>query len=91
MDTAKDLSISFHAVANYSAVAVRTNRRQRMDRTLKAIKGVMLVGTITSNALSYSFSQTSHLAIHKVFARRPVYGGAPLKNVTIFKGRSPAG
>jgi hypothetical protein len=36
MDTAKDFSISFHAVANYSAVAVRTNRRQRMDRTLKA-------------------------------------------------------
>jgi hypothetical protein len=44
MDTAKDLSISFHAMANYSAVAVRTNRRQRMDRTLKAIKGVMLFG-----------------------------------------------
>ena len=44
MDTAKDLSFSFHAVANYSAVAVRTNWRQRMDRTLKAIKGVMLVG-----------------------------------------------
>jgi hypothetical protein len=44
MDTAKDLSISFHAVANYSAVAVRTNRRQRMDRTFKAIKGVMFVG-----------------------------------------------
>ena len=44
MDAAKDLSISFHAVANYSAMAVRTNRRQRMDRTLKAIKGVMLFG-----------------------------------------------
>jgi hypothetical protein len=44
MDTAKDLPISFHTVANYSAMAVRTNRRQRMDRTLKAIKGVMLFG-----------------------------------------------
>ena len=44
MDATKDLSISFHAVANYSAVAARTNRSQRMDRTLKAVKNVMLVG-----------------------------------------------
>ena len=44
MDTAKALSISFHAVANYSAVAVRTNRRQRMDRAFEAIEDVMLVG-----------------------------------------------
>jgi hypothetical protein len=44
MDTAKDLSISFHAVANYSAVAVRTDRRQRMDRAFEAIEDVMLAG-----------------------------------------------
>src|SRR6266480_6786695 len=31
--------------------------------------------TITSNALSYSFSQTSHVAIHKSFARRCSCGG----------------
>ena len=31
--------------------------------------------TTTSNALSYSLSQTSHVAIHKCFARREVGGG----------------
>jgi hypothetical protein len=34
-----------------------------------------LPATITSNALSYSFSQTSHVAIHKLFARRRSFGG----------------
>jgi hypothetical protein len=41
--------------------------------------------TTTSNALSYSFSQTSHVAIYKSFARREVRGGvcliSPAKNV----------
>jgi hypothetical protein len=31
--------------------------------------------TTTSNALSYSLSQTSHVAIHKCFACREVGGG----------------
>src|SRR5206468_4503521 len=31
--------------------------------------------TTTANALSYSFSQTSHIAIHKPFARRKLRGG----------------
>jgi hypothetical protein len=44
MNAAKDLSISFHAVANYPAVAVRTNWRQRVDRALEAIEGMMLPG-----------------------------------------------
>ena len=44
MDAAKDLSIGFHAVANYPALAVRANWRKRMDRALETIKGVMLVG-----------------------------------------------
>ena len=34
--------------------------------------------TTTSKALSYSFSQTSHVAIHKCFARRELRGGAQL-------------
>jgi hypothetical protein len=34
-----------------------------------------LPATITSNALSYSFSQTSHVAIQMSFARRGRPGG----------------
>jgi hypothetical protein len=44
VDTAKDLSIRFHAVTYHPAVAVRANWRQRMDRALEAIEGVMLAG-----------------------------------------------
>ncbi len=42
MDAAEDLSIGFHAVADHPAVAVRANRRQRVDRAFEAIEGVML-------------------------------------------------
>jgi hypothetical protein len=44
MDAAEDLSIGFHAVADYSAVAVRANRRERVDCALEAIERVMLAG-----------------------------------------------
>jgi hypothetical protein len=42
MDAAKDLFIGFHAVADHPAVAVRANRRERVDCALKAIEDVML-------------------------------------------------
>jgi hypothetical protein len=42
MDAAKDLSIGFHAVADHPALAVRANRRERVDCALKAVEGVML-------------------------------------------------
>jgi len=41
MDAAKDLSIGFYAMADDPAVAVRANRRKRMDRALEAIEGVV--------------------------------------------------
>jgi hypothetical protein len=44
MDATEDFASLLHTVPNDTASAVRTNRRQRMDRTLKAIKDVMLVG-----------------------------------------------
>jgi hypothetical protein len=44
MDAAEDLSIGFHAMADHPAMAVRANRRKRVDRALKAIEGVALVG-----------------------------------------------
>jgi len=42
MDAAKDLSIGFHAVADHPALAVRANRRERVDCALKAVERVML-------------------------------------------------
>ena len=37
---AVDLSVGFNAVPDNPAVAVRANRRQRMDRALEAVEGV---------------------------------------------------
>jgi hypothetical protein len=42
MDATKDLSVGFHAMADHPALAVRANRRKRVNRALKAIEGVML-------------------------------------------------
>jgi len=39
---AENLSVRFDAVPDDPAVAVRTNRRQRVDRALEAIEGVTL-------------------------------------------------
>jgi hypothetical protein len=44
MDATEDLSIGFNAVADHPAMAVWANRRERVDRALKAIEGVMLAG-----------------------------------------------
>jgi hypothetical protein len=42
MDAAEDLSVSFHTVPNDSAVAMRANRRQRVDGALETVEGVTL-------------------------------------------------
>ncbi len=42
MNAAIDLSVGFHTVTDDSAFAVRADRRQRVDRALEAIEGVML-------------------------------------------------
>jgi hypothetical protein len=42
VDAAEDLSVCFDAVSDDSAVAVRANRRQRVDCALEAVEGVML-------------------------------------------------
>jgi hypothetical protein len=44
MNAAEDLSVGFHTVPNDSAVAVRADRRQCVDRTFEAIECVMLSG-----------------------------------------------
>jgi hypothetical protein len=42
VDAAENLTVRFNAVSDNPAVAVGTNRRQRVDRALEAIEGVML-------------------------------------------------
>ena len=42
MDAAENLSVRFDAVSDDPAVAMRTNWRQRVDRTLEAVESVML-------------------------------------------------
>jgi hypothetical protein len=42
VDAAKDFSVNFNAVSDDPAVAMRANRRQRVDGALKAIEGVTL-------------------------------------------------
>lgn len=43
MDAAEDFASLLHAVTNDPAMAVRANRRQRVNSALEAIKGVVLV------------------------------------------------
>jgi hypothetical protein len=63
MDATEDFSALVHAVPDHPAVAVLANRRERVDRALETVEGVMLAGHNYFNALSYSFLQTSHVAI----------------------------
>jgi len=44
MDAAEDFAALLHAVPNNPTVAMRANRRERMDRALETIEGVMLAG-----------------------------------------------
>jgi hypothetical protein len=44
MDTTEDFAIRFDAVANDTAIAVRANRRQRVDCALEAVEDVTLSG-----------------------------------------------
>jgi hypothetical protein len=41
-DAAKDLSVSFNTVPDNPAVAMRANRRQRVDGALETVEGVVL-------------------------------------------------
>jgi hypothetical protein len=41
MNAAEDLSVGLNAVPDNPAIAMRANRRQRVDSALKAVEGVM--------------------------------------------------
>jgi hypothetical protein len=89
MDAAKDLSIGFHAVADHPAVAVRANRRERVDCALEAIEGVMLArndyfkGLVIFIFANFAFSHTQ-----QSFARRGLRGGLRLLSRAKFFLRS---
>jgi hypothetical protein len=76
VNAAEDLSVCFDTVTDDSAIAVRANRRQRVDCAFEAIEGVTLSTHNDFKRLSYSFSQTSHVGIHNCFAREALRGGA---------------
>jgi len=42
VDATENLSVRFNTVPNDPAVAMRANRRQRVDRALEAVEGVVL-------------------------------------------------
>jgi hypothetical protein len=44
VNATEDFASLLHAVPDHATVAVRANRRQRMDRALKAIKRVVFSG-----------------------------------------------
>jgi hypothetical protein len=44
VNTTKDLSIGLHTMPDDSAVTVRADRRQRVDRAFEAVECVMLSG-----------------------------------------------
>ena len=76
VNAAEDLSVCFDTVTDDSAIAVRANRRQRVDCAFEAIEGVTLsTHNDFKTPLSYSFSQTSHVGIHNCFAREELRGG----------------
>ena len=44
MDAAENLSVGFNAVSHDSAIAMRANRGERVDRALEAVESVVLPG-----------------------------------------------
>jgi hypothetical protein len=77
MDTAEDLARLLHAVSDDPAVAVRANRRERVDRALEAVKGVVLAGNDHFKRLvifilaNFAFS---HIGLSRAAAHAEVFG-----------------
>jgi hypothetical protein len=77
VDATENLSVRFDAVSDYPAVAVRANRRQRVDRALEAIEGVVLAGNDHFKRLvivipaNFAFS---HISVSRAAAHAEVLG-----------------
>jgi hypothetical protein len=70
VDATKYLSVGFDTVPDDSAVAVRADRRQRVNRALEAIKGVMLASYDHFERLVI-FILTNFACSHTQFFRMP--------------------
>ena len=74
MDAAEDFSSLLHAVTDDPALAMRTNRCQRVDRALKAIEGVVfaandhLKGLVIFIFTNFACSHTKSLSCVAAFA-----------------------
>ena len=75
MDAAEDFFVSFNAVPDDPAVAMRANRRQRVDGALKAIERMTLTGDDHFECLVIFVFANLTCCHTQSFARREVRGG----------------
>jgi hypothetical protein len=79
MDAAEDFASLLHAVPDYPATAVRTNRRQGMDRALEAIERVVFAGNDYFKRLvififaNFACSHTQVFRVPLLSRRCPIY------------------
>jgi len=72
--TAKDLTAGFHAVTDHAATAMRTSRRQRVNRALEGIK-YMLSATV-NDLETLVVVITTDFAFHNCVLRRKLDNSA---------------
>jgi hypothetical protein len=75
MDAAENLSVSFNAVPDNPAIAMRANRRQRVDGALETVESVTLPGDDHFKRLVIFVVANLTCSHTQSFARREVRGG----------------
>ena len=90
MDAAEDFASLLHAVTDDPALAVRANRRQRVDRALEAIEGVVLAsdnhlkGLVIFIFTNFACSHTKSLSRTAAFAAVSAFFFASERTVITF-------
>ena len=75
MDAAENLSVSFNAVPDNPAIAMRANRRQRVDGALETVESVVLPADDHFKRLVIFVVANLTCSHTQMFARREVGGG----------------
>jgi hypothetical protein len=78
MDAAEDFAALLDAMSDDPAMAVRTNRRERVDRAFEAIKGVLLASDDHLKRLVIVIFANFAFRHTKFFACRRPFGGVLL-------------
>jgi hypothetical protein len=78
VDTTENLSISFHAMPNDSAAAVRANRRETLDRALEAVENMTFSANDNFKGLVIIVSADFACGHTHSFARDEARGGVYL-------------